>query len=208
MFDKVLALAKDERELVCVLIDEVESIAGSREQLSESGECYDSIRATNQLLTALDRIRNQSNVIVLCTSNLHQAIDPAFLDRVDYEVPIPPPCKSAVYEILRSTINELIRSNLISAEPYLYGENIKLCQRDLIYLPIHDVINELDQYPDSPPMVLAGIAEACVTFSGRKLRKLPLLAITTYTWGENCPLKDALEALQTAVKQETGKNIV
>ncbi|GAB7349582.1 hypothetical protein MBLNU459_g0274t2 [Dothideomycetes sp. NU459] len=206
MFDRVLALAKDERQLICVLIDEVESIAGSREQLSDSGECYDSIRATNQLLTALDRIRTQTNVIVLCTSNLHQSIDPAFLDRVDYEIRIPRPCKSAVYEILRSTINELIRARLISVQPYTYDDELPNGVRDMSYLPAFDVLPLLYEYPDSPPRILARIAEDCVSFSGRKLRKLPLLAITTYTWGEACLLQDALVALQTAVEQEADQD--
>lgn len=201
MFDKVLALAKDEKELICVIIDEVESIAGSREQLSENGDCYDSIRATNQLLTALDRIRYQPNVIILCTSNLHQAIDPAFIDRLDYEIEIPSLGNGPIYEILRSTVNELIRSKFISNEPYPYPEDVAALVDDSTYLPSYDRVPSLHKYPDVPATVLARIAEDCIGLSGRRLRKLPLLAIFTYTWGGSCSLKDALEALQMAVEQ-------
>lgn len=205
VFRKLLAVAKDETGLVCLLIDEIETIAASRDQLTQTGECYDSIRATNQLLTALDRIRHQSNVIVLCTSNLHQAIDSAFLDRVDYEVEIPAPSKAAIYEILRSTMNELIRSKIISNEPYQYPEDVAALIDDHIYIPGYNRLQCLDKHPDSPASILAGIAESCVDFSGRRLRKLPLLAITTYAWGDSCSLKDALEALQMAVKEEMGR---
>jgi SpoVK/Ycf46/Vps4 family AAA+-type ATPase len=74
MFDKVLKMAYDEKELVCVLIDEIESIATSRQVSTKNGECTDTVRATNQLLTALDRIRNKPNIIVFCTSNLVESI--------------------------------------------------------------------------------------------------------------------------------------
>lgn len=74
MFDKVLQMAQDDKKLVCVLIDEIESIASSRQVSTQNGECTDTVRATNQLLTALDRIRNKPNVIVFCTSNLIDSI--------------------------------------------------------------------------------------------------------------------------------------
>lgn len=71
------------------------------------------LQATNQLLTALDRLRNLSNVIVCCTSNLIEAIDPAFLDRVDIKQHVPSPSPSAIYNIFRSCLNELVRSSLV-----------------------------------------------------------------------------------------------
>jgi SpoVK/Ycf46/Vps4 family AAA+-type ATPase len=97
-FDQVEAMAKDRSKLVVVVIDEVETIASSRQRVSSSGECNDGLRvsihwlsnplkhyhvgatadrstqATNQLLTALDRIRSLTNILVCCTSNLIEAI--------------------------------------------------------------------------------------------------------------------------------------
>ena len=40
-FDQVEAMAKDRSKLVVVVIDEVETIASSRQRVSSSGECSD-----------------------------------------------------------------------------------------------------------------------------------------------------------------------
>ena len=56
-FERVYAAAQDPATLICVVMDEVETIAGSRERSTTGGECNDGMRATNQLLTALDRLR-------------------------------------------------------------------------------------------------------------------------------------------------------
>lgn len=74
LFGKIHSMAQSSTTLVCVVMDEVETIAGSREKANAGGECSDSMRATNQLLTALDRLRALPNIIVLCTSNLLNAI--------------------------------------------------------------------------------------------------------------------------------------
>jgi len=128
MFDEIRSLAEDEETLVCVLIDEVESITGSREH-AQGSECNDALRvtrlatchlailitqqATNQILTGLDQLRAQPNVLVFATSNLLSAIDPAFLDRTDIKQLITTPGTSAIYEILRSTLNELLKCEAI-----------------------------------------------------------------------------------------------
>lgn len=113
MFEQIHAMADDEDSLVCVLIDEVETLTGSREKAASGNEVGDALRATNQLLTALDRLRHRPNVMVFCTSNLLAAIDSAFLDRVDIKQYIPNPCASAAYEIFRSCFNEMIRCKLL-----------------------------------------------------------------------------------------------
>ncbi|KAG9692630.1 AAA-domain-containing protein, partial [Aureobasidium melanogenum] len=118
MFDKVLRMAHDGNELVCVLIDEIESIAMSRQALTKNGECTDTVRATNQLLTALDRIRSKPNIVVFCTSNLAESIDRAFLDRVYDKIAVPPPCAGAIYTILSSILNSLIEAGTIIYEPW------------------------------------------------------------------------------------------
>ena len=65
---------------------------------------YDSLRAVNALLIALDSLHNRPNVAVLCTSNLIKAMDPAFLDRVDDKLHIPEPGAEARYEIFRTQV--------------------------------------------------------------------------------------------------------
>lgn len=72
-----------------VLIDEVESIAMSREGNQQRGEPQDSLRATNALLTGFDRLKSFPNVLVLCTSNMISSIDAAFLSRVCFQLILP-----------------------------------------------------------------------------------------------------------------------
>jgi len=75
IFARIEQLCKgDKEQFVCVLIDEVESIAGSRES-SMHGEAQDSLRATNSLLTGLDRAGKHSNLIFLCTTNMLVSLD-------------------------------------------------------------------------------------------------------------------------------------
>ncbi|KAI4850179.1 AAA-domain-containing protein, partial [Aureobasidium sp. EXF-8845] len=215
MFDKVLKMAHDDKELVCVLIDEIESIATSRQVSTKNGECTDTVRATNQLLTALDRIRNKPNIIVFCTSNLVDSIDAAFLDRVYDIVPVPPPCASAVYTILINILNELIDVGMITYDPWaqtLPLDDDQGPKRGFNFLDLGDYLDKshLPSYerlavwemafPDSPGPLLKSIAKDCAGFSGRKLAKLPFLAITKYVWQEKCTIFDAIKALQKAVK--------
>jgi ATP-dependent 26S proteasome regulatory subunit len=70
MFDQVFKTANEESVFVTVLIDEVETVAGSRAKAVAGSETGDAVRATNQLLTALDRLRYRPNVVVFCTSKI------------------------------------------------------------------------------------------------------------------------------------------
>ena len=74
------------RSLVFVLIDEVESLAVARKASIQGGEPSDGIRAVNALLTQLDQLKAYPNVYVMCTSNVSDAIDEAFLDRADLKI--------------------------------------------------------------------------------------------------------------------------
>jgi len=216
-FDQIQTMAQDQATLVCVVMDEVETIAGSRERSTTSNECHDGLRATNQLLTALDRIRGLPNVLVLCTSNLIGAIDQAFLDRVDIKQLIPCPSPAAIYNIFRSCLNELIRSRLIQAEarhsPSTGGPTTrsKTTTSTSSPEPSTPAIHELPTFaemkvrlinaPESPGRVWV-IAQKCRGFSGRTLRRLPILGLAMYTWGGTCSLDDAVTALGAAVEQE------
>lgn len=44
LFEKVHTLAQSPTTLVCVIMDEIETIAGSRERVAASGECADGLR--------------------------------------------------------------------------------------------------------------------------------------------------------------------
>ena len=57
-------------------------------------------RAVNSVLTALDALKRRPNVLVLCTSNLLDAIDPAFRDRLDLLIYMGPPAEQARWVII------------------------------------------------------------------------------------------------------------
>ena len=73
---------KNMKEPTLVILDEVESICLSRCQ-SVGIESGDTIRVVNALLKGIDNIRSLGNITVICTSNLLQSIDEAFIDRAD-----------------------------------------------------------------------------------------------------------------------------
>lgn len=243
-FEHIRSMAEDHSKLVLAVMDEVETIAGSRDR--STVECSDGMRATNQLLTALDRLRALPNVIVLSTSNLMEAIDPAFLDRVDIKQLIPSPSPAAIYNIMRSCLNELVRGNLVdaatmqvstkglaAAKPSLplsssrsnastissSPSTIKVATRSskntvssspeswtVVHAPTIPTFSEMmvrlvDQ-PQSPGRRVWAVAQRCEGFSGRTLRRLPILGLAMYTWGGNCSLLDAVAALEAAVDQE------
>lgn len=65
-------------------------------------------------MTQLDRlVLGSKNVFVLSTSNFCEAIDPAFLSRVDIHFQTGRPGLSACYRILVEVIEELGRLDLI-----------------------------------------------------------------------------------------------
>jgi hypothetical protein len=103
---------------VCVLIDEVESLAASRSGASGAGssEPSDALRSVNALLTQLDRLQRLRNVLVLTTSNITAAIDDAFLDRADVRRYVGPPGARARYEILRTCLAELVRAGVVAVD--------------------------------------------------------------------------------------------
>jgi SpoVK/Ycf46/Vps4 family AAA+-type ATPase len=48
MFDAVIALAEEETTLVCLVIDEVETLTSSREKASNGNECGDAVRVSTR----------------------------------------------------------------------------------------------------------------------------------------------------------------
>lgn len=96
-----------------LLIDEVESLAGSRATASARNEVHDAVRATNALLTGFDMVRNNANILIISTSNLNTALDSAFTDRCSRQIVISPPLAAARYEILRRGITELVLRGVI-----------------------------------------------------------------------------------------------
>lgn len=57
MFQKIQEFIDNKETLVCVLIDEVESLTAARKHMMNGNEPSDSIRVVNAMLTQLDQIR-------------------------------------------------------------------------------------------------------------------------------------------------------
>ncbi|KAH8347264.1 hypothetical protein KR059_007812 [Drosophila kikkawai] len=184
LFSKIAELVADRNNLVCVLIDEVESLAYARSAMS-SNEPRDAMRVVNAVLTQLDDIKTCSNVLILATSNLAQTIDLAFLDRADIRQYIGLPGLPAIRSIYKSMLNELMSKGILQRE---------------------DLETE-----DAEEGLLSNLAEMSSGLSGRTLRKLPLLAHTQYTSSqlyeenEKISLSDFLDAMRLALEQHLGE---
>ncbi|KAL2935920.1 Pachytene checkpoint protein 2-like protein [Bienertia sinuspersici] len=113
LFLNIQEMVEDENNLVFVLIDEVESLAAARKASLSGSEPSDSIRVVNALLTQLDKLKTSPNVIIMTTSNITAAIDIAFVDRADIKAYVGPPTLQARYEILRSCLQELLRTGIL-----------------------------------------------------------------------------------------------
>ncbi|GAV52001.1 hypothetical protein ZYGR_0AF04730 [Zygosaccharomyces rouxii] len=157
--ENLLKSQQDDRSFVCLLIDEVEAIAFSRNSLMNKNESTDGVRVVSTLLTQLDLLKKYNNFLVLATSNLLESLDPAFVDRADGVFYIGNPSKVGIAKILASSVGDLISKKVILCE------ESKSTMRNPIY-------NE----------VLQSIAERCSTVgvSGRMLRKLPLICLSEH----------------------------
>ncbi|XP_065084459.1 pachytene checkpoint protein 2 homolog [Ochlerotatus camptorhynchus] len=180
VFDQIHELCQDKSSLVCVLVDEVESIAFARDSISNN-EPSDSIRVVNAVLTQLDRIRKYSNVFVLATSNLTASIDMAFLDRADIVQYIGNPNQQAIYEIYRTALEHLQHVGIITdvddiptlaeADDKVVGNNLKM------------------------------LANLSVGMSGRSLRKVPFLAHGLFVKEDQTTLLKFLGAMRSTVRK-------
>ena len=218
MFARIRELLDDGDAFVCVLVDEVESLAAARGSAANGAEPSDAIRVVNALLTQLDGLKRYKNALVLTTSNLTGSIDAAFIDRADLKQYIGPPGPAARYEILRTCVHELGRVSLLAPFDALLPPTTL---RPMLPSPLPSFA-QLRQLPDDGSasarmarhsMLLHAIAEGCDGLSGRALRKLPFLAHALFgqrvaaaegNGAAPLALESYLLALQLAVDHERG----
>ncbi|TVY24089.1 Pachytene checkpoint protein 2-like protein [Lachnellula hyalina] len=198
IFTTIARMCQDDpKRFICVMIDEVESIAFSREHSTYNGEAQDSLRATNSLLTGLDRAKGLANVIFLCTSNMVSSLDTAFLDRCGLRIAVNPPSSASQYAILCGRIQKLIDRGHITSDRSL---------------PLYDEADiEYRADGDGPGakigaqilailgLINSGDAQLIGGISGRSLTQLPELAILRYLRGEDCDIDLALAFIKRFV---------
>lgn len=79
-----------------VLLDEVETIVADRQRLSLEANPIDVHRATDAALAGVDALtRSHRNTLIIATTNFENAVDRAFLSRVDWIERIGPPNSEA-----------------------------------------------------------------------------------------------------------------
>jgi hypothetical protein len=124
--------------------------------------------------------------MVMTTSNVTGKIDLAFVDRADMKVFIGLPGVSAVYDILKTAIDELIRSKIISS-----NESPRF-------------INAITKGSESElEMTLIKIAKQAQGLSGRALRKIPFIAHVKFIKNtKQVSLLKYLDAIKSAVQSE------
>jgi SpoVK/Ycf46/Vps4 family AAA+-type ATPase len=187
---------EDPKKLVCVLVDEVESLASTRNSSGGNGDPSDAMRAVNSLLTSLDRLRSFPNVLVLATTNLTGSVDAAFLDRVDLKLHIGLPILKARYEILRSCIHELQRVGIIIASSSTTDTTIATFEQQ----------QRWNGHSNAATKRLLECAKTAQEMSGRSLRRLPLQAhaqfLGEHVGGEGVSVDRFLAALGSAIQLE------
>lgn len=91
-----------------VLLDEVETLAADRNQMSLEANPVDVHRATDAVLAQLDHLAAKfPHLLFIATSNFEGAIDPAFLSRADLIVRVDLPGLDARRAILADTLAAL-----------------------------------------------------------------------------------------------------
>eukprot|EP00475_Leptophrys_vorax_P001853 TRINITY_DN11036_c0_g1_i6.p1 TRINITY_DN11036_c0_g1~~TRINITY_DN11036_c0_g1_i6.p1 ORF type:complete len:135 (+),score=11.54 TRINITY_DN11036_c0_g1_i6:1141-1545(+) len=121
--------------------------------------------------------------MMLTTSNITNAIDLAFIDRADIKAYIGPPSLQGRYDMLQSSVMELLRVGII--EPN--NENQQL-------MDFSTTVN-LSSEEGKPRQTNSGL-------SGRVLRKLPFLAHTLQDTFGTCSLQTFLNHLHKSVVKE------
>lgn len=93
------------RGAAIVLLDEVETLAADRQQLSLEANPIDVHRATDAVLAGMDRLsRENKNVLLIATTNFPKGLDKAVLSRADHIEEIGLPDQAARVDIISDTL--------------------------------------------------------------------------------------------------------
>jgi pachytene checkpoint protein 2 len=112
LFDRTLPDLAQRGRPTIVLLDEVESLAVSRSGASLETNPVDVHRATDAVLAGVDQVaRACPNLTFVATTNHAVGVDAAFLSRADLVEDLELPGVAAVEQILRDTLEQVIRAD-------------------------------------------------------------------------------------------------
>lgn len=136
-----------------VLIDEIDSIATDRDRASAGTDPVDVVRATEAALQGLDYLASAAlNMVIFATSNFPQAIDPAFLSRLDITFELELPDATTTARILRDALDEvgtdMDEQSLLRAAAALSG----MSGRDVRKLVFEAVVSRESSIPIDAPL--------------------------------------------------------
>ncbi|GAB1204238.1 hypothetical protein APSETT445_002887 [Aspergillus pseudonomiae] len=169
-FENIESLLEEEEDtFVCLIIDEIETLAARRERALGGNEPFDAVRAVNALLTGLDRLKTHANVVVICTSNLVTALDQAFLDRVDIKQFVPYLSNRAIYGIYKECLEELSRCEIIEGasfdvvqvnpdNPQTALQYVEQATETLLLPTFDEMLLNYQMFPESVPKQLGDAA--------------------------------------------------
>ncbi|KPV73534.1 uncharacterized protein RHOBADRAFT_38097 [Rhodotorula graminis WP1] len=202
LFAQVTDMVDDESSFVVVLIDEVESLTAARAGAMSGKEPSDALRVVNALLTQLDKLKTRKNCLVMTTSNLTGAIDNAFIDRADIKQYIGLPPAAAVYWILKSCLNEIMRAGLIP--PVALHEYKAL---EVLESTGGAGAQDADEETRCSELLFSLANQCQQGLSGRTLRRLPVLAharhiAVSFASSARPRLATWLEAMRKTVEEE------
>ncbi|QGN13426.1 protein PCH2 [Kluyveromyces marxianus] len=110
-------------------------------------------------MTHLDNLRKYPNFILLCTSNLKNNIDPAFLDRLDVSFFVDFPSVATCFQILKNLTDEIIESKVVTPDENkpqitkiigqlaIYSNKVKISGRSLSKLPFSCISENFSTFP-------------------------------------------------------------
>jgi SpoVK/Ycf46/Vps4 family AAA+-type ATPase len=195
MFQQIQEVIEIPSSLVVVLIDEVESIAFARGNIS-TNEPSDSVRVVNSVLTQLDKIKKYPNVLIITTSNLTKSIDLAFLDRADIIKFLENPSTDAIFKIISSAIVELAQKGVIIPDSADDGRD----DFNIATIENFERLHNIENFPPfSTANIMSQICKEAVGISGRGLRKLPFLAHALYLKKDSATLREFLISMRYAI---------
>ncbi|KTG10364.1 AAA family ATPase [Haloprofundus marisrubri] len=133
-----------------VFFDEIDAIAGDRDM--SGGDSGVGERVVSQLLTELDRLSDNPNLVVLSATNRRDSLDPALLrpGRLESHVEVPAPDEAGRRAILDVHVrdkpidDEVDLDAVVSRMDGFTGADIAAVCREATLLAIRDVANRYD----------------------------------------------------------------